>query len=74
LGRVPGVATSQLSNADLANIMNWILWRFDKEDIPADFQPFTARELGELRTKPLRLDITRVRASLLAKAEELNSK
>src|ERR1700675_4308740 len=30
LGRVPGVATSPLSNADLSELMNWMLWRFDK--------------------------------------------
>jgi cytochrome c553 len=29
LGRVPGVATSPLSNEDLAEVMNWMLWRFD---------------------------------------------
>src|SRR6202051_2067067 len=55
LGRVPGVATSPLSNADLSELMNWMLWRFDKEHVPADFQPFTAAELGRLRSSPLRL-------------------
>ena len=45
LGRVPGVAASALSNSDLAEVMNWMLWRFDKEHLPADFQPYTAAEI-----------------------------
>src|SRR6202171_3641019 len=53
LGRVPGVAPSPLANADLAELMNWMFWRFDKGHLPADFQPFTAQEIGQLRTHPL---------------------
>src|SRR5436309_6952407 len=37
LGRVPGVATSALPSADLAELMNWMLWRFDRQHLPADF-------------------------------------
>ena len=70
LGRVPGVATSPLSNADLAELMNWMLWRFDKEHLPANFQPFTAAELGQLRSAPLRLEASQMRADLLKKADE----
>ena len=51
LGRVPGVATSPLSNADLSEVMNWMLWRFDKEHLPANFQPYTAAEIGQLRAR-----------------------
>ena len=69
LGRVPGVATSPFSNADLAELMNWMFWRFDKEHMPADFVPFTAEELGRLRTQPLRLEASQMRAALLQKAE-----
>jgi cytochrome c553 len=70
LGRVPGVATSGLSNADLSELMNWMLWRFDKEHMPANFQPFTAAEIGQLRTAPLRLEASQMRADLLKKADE----
>lgn len=69
LGRVPGVATSSLSNADLSELLNWILWRFDKEHLPADFRPFTAAEIGQLRTSPLRLEASQMRADLLRKAD-----
>jgi mono/diheme cytochrome c family protein len=70
LGRVPGVATSALSNADLAELMNWMLWRFDKEHLPSTFQPFTAAEIGQLRTQPLRLEASQMRTDLLKKAGE----
>ena len=70
LGRVPGVATSPLSSADLSEVMNWMLWRFDKEHLPADFQPYAAAEIAQLRSSPLRLEASRMRAELLKKADE----
>jgi cytochrome c553 len=70
LSRVPGVAASALSDADLAEVMNWMLWRFDREHLPADFQPYTAAEIGQLRTRPLRLEASQIRAALLKKADE----
>lgn len=69
LGRVPGVATSPLSNADLSEVMNWMLWRFDKEHLPANFEPYTAAEIGQLRAAPLRLEASQMRAELLERAE-----
>ena len=70
LARVPGVATSALSNADLAEVLNWLLWRFDQENVPSNFQPFTAAEVGALRARPLRLEAAQMRADLLKKAGE----
>ena len=69
LGRVPGVATSPLSSADLADLMNWMFWRFDKEHMPADFQPFTADEIARLRLSPLRLEAAPMRSALLQRAD-----
>jgi mono/diheme cytochrome c family protein len=67
--RVPGVATSPLSSEDLAEVVNWMLWRFDKEHMPRNFQPFTAAEVARWRTQPLRLEAAKMRSDLLAKAE-----
>jgi hypothetical protein len=50
--------------------MNWMLWRFDKEHLPANFQPFTAAEIGRLRGAPLRLEASQMRAELLGNADE----
>jgi cytochrome c553 len=69
LGRVPGVATSPLSNADLADLMNWMFERFDKEHVPEDFVPFTADEIGRLRAVPLRLEASAMRSELLRQAD-----
>jgi cytochrome c553 len=68
LARVPGVATSPLSDGDLSEVLNWMLWRFDREDLPADFVPFTAAEVAGLRKRPLRLEASQMRSELLAKA------
>ena len=64
-------STSPLADADLAELMNWMFWRFDKEHLPVDFQPFTAPEIGRLRTQPLRLEASQLRTDLLKKADEI---
>jgi len=69
LCRVPGVATSALSDADLAEVLNWMMWRFDAAHLRADFLPFTAEELKKWRGRPLRLEASAMRADLLGKAE-----
>jgi cytochrome c553 len=68
LVRVPGVATSALSDADLAEVLNWMLWRFDGGNVPYGFTPFTAAEIAPLRRVPLRLEASRMRADLLERA------
>jgi cytochrome c553 len=67
LGRVPGVATAPLSDADLAELLNWVLWRFDRADLDASFRPYTAEEVRVLRQRPLRTEASQVRARLVAK-------
>ncbi|HJS13023.1 cytochrome C [Sphingopyxis sp.] len=66
LVRVPGVATAALSDADLAEVVNWSLMRFDPANVPADFKPYTPTEVGQLRLKPLRAEATTVRAGMVA--------
>jgi cytochrome c553 len=72
--RVPGVATSPLSDADLAEVMNWMLWRFDKEHLPVGFKPYTAAEIAPLRARPLRLEASQMRSSLLRDAQAATAK
>jgi cytochrome c553 len=69
LGRVPGVATSPLSDADLAEVINWMVWRFDAAHVPADFKPYTAEEVGVLRANPLHMEASQMRRDLLKKAD-----
>lgn len=66
LARVPGVASVDLSDARLAQLLNWTLQRFDRSNMPADFEPYSAAEISQLRRQPLRLEREATRASLLA--------
>lgn len=65
LGQVPGVATTDLDDARLAELLNWTLYRFDPQHIPAGFKPYTAAEIGKLRKAPLRLDRLQAREALV---------
>lgn len=71
LGRVPGVATAPVGDAELADLLNWTLYRFDGAHVPADFKPYTAEEVGKLRRAPLRTEAPVVRAALMAKINAL---
>jgi hypothetical protein len=64
LVRVPGVAQAPLGDAALAAVINWMLDRFDKADVPAGFVAYTGDEVGRLRRSPL-TDVERVRADLV---------
>lgn len=66
LGRVPGVATVDLPDDRLANLVNWTIHRFDPAHVPANFQPYTTEEIGRLRQNPLRLERAATRARLVA--------
>lgn len=63
---MPGVATADLDDARLANLVNWTLYTFDPQHMPAGFRPYTAAEIGALRQSPLRLERAATRARLVA--------
>ena len=69
LARVPGVATSPLSDVELAELLNWILWRFDRSHLQPTFRPFSAAEVGMLRSQPLRTEAAQTRARLMDKID-----
>lgn len=66
LARVPGVATTNLDDARLAQLLNWTIYTFDPQHIPHGFRPYTAAEMGRLRQNPLRLERVATRARLVA--------
>ncbi len=66
IGRVPGVATVDLPDDRLANLVNWTIFRFDPAHVPPNFRPYTAEEVGRLRKNPLRLERAAMRARLVA--------
>lgn len=71
LGRVPGVATAPVSDAELADLLNWTLYRFDAAHVPADFKPYSASEIGKLRKAPFRTEAPATRAALVEKINAL---
>ena len=51
--RVPGVSQANLSDADLAVVLNWVLTEFNAETLPRDFTPYSASEVAAARAKVL---------------------
>ena len=70
LVQVPGVALSTIDDNELADLVNWLLSEFSAEDLPSDFEPYTAEEVGRYRHDPL-VDVELVREHLLAAVEKL---
>ena len=65
LVRVPGSATSALSDADLAEVLNWIMQQFAGASAVANFEAYTPQEVGSLRRHPLN-EVVQYRAQLWA--------
>lgn len=53
LVRVPGTAQSMLSDAEAADVLNWMVRSFDPEHVPATFVPYDEREVARLRRSPI---------------------
>ena len=49
LVQIPGAATAQISDAELAAVVNYMLVTFNAQTLPADFTPLTAEEVARLR-------------------------
>lgn len=64
LVQVPGSALSGLSDEALASVLNWMLERFSKAELPADFKPYSGVELHTWR-KSVPADVDHVRNQLL---------
>jgi len=65
LGRVPGVAFVALSDAELAQLLNWVVRRFDEAHVPTTFAPYLEGEIRALRREPLISSASRERERLL---------
>jgi len=64
LVQVPGAATSALSDAELALVLNWMVRAFGPADAAARLVPYDAAEVARLRATPF-ADVARVRAALV---------
>ena len=66
----PGSALSDLTDQRLAQVINWMLVNFSEEQLPEDFAPYTASEVGVLRADPL-IEVQAVRAALVEKVDRV---
>lgn len=65
LVQVPGSANSPLSDAELAELLNWVLTTMSAGQLAPDFRYYTEAEVRQLRQHTL-LDVAGVRAALIA--------
>jgi hypothetical protein len=51
--RVPGVVRARLDDSRLAAVLNWVLASLSRDQVAADFAPFTSEEVARARRAPL---------------------
>ena len=68
LVQVPGSANAPISDAELAELLNWILTTMSAENLSPDFQYYTGEEVAQLRQDTL-MDVESVRAGIVAKIQ-----
>jgi mono/diheme cytochrome c family protein len=69
LVQVPGSSNSPLSNAQLAELLNWILLTMSPEQLGKGFLYYTEAEVAEMR-KHVLVDVGQTRANLVASMEQ----
>jgi len=67
LGRVPGVAFSELPDKDIAELLNWLTQTFDRQHVPEIFKPYSEKEVEKLRQDPLISKVFLSREQILEK-------
>jgi mono/diheme cytochrome c family protein len=64
LARVPGASGAPITDQELADVLNWILYTMNAEQLTPEFVPYTAGEVGEYRKDPV-VEIEKVRHELI---------
>jgi hypothetical protein len=62
--RVPGVAQSPLTDADIAAVLNWMARNLSDAPLPAGFRNYNPGEVRALRGRPL-AQVSEARQKLL---------
>ncbi len=73
LSRVPGVTNAGVSDEALTDLINWLLLRFDPDNIPPDHIPYSVSEVAKWRKQPLSTDSAEKRQALLLQLENLKN-
>ena len=53
LARVPGSAHAPITDAELTDVLNWMLEQFNAETLPEDFKKLTVEEVTKAREQSL---------------------
>ncbi len=64
LVQVPGSANAVVDNKQLAELLNWMVLQFAGNSLVGEFQPYTAEEVGVLRSEPL-MEVNTLREALV---------
>jgi mono/diheme cytochrome c family protein len=70
LVQVPGTAQAPLKDAQIAEMLNWMLARFSREQMPADFVPYGAEEVRRYRETRLD-DVAGRRSAIVTKLQSM---
>jgi len=73
LVQVPGAAQAPLSDAETADVLNYMLREFGPREIADKYPPFTTEEVAELRKKPL-TEVKQKRATLVKLIQQQEKK
>jgi hypothetical protein len=73
LVQVPGAAQAPLSNAETAEVLNYMLIKFGPADIAQKYPPYTTEEVARLRKTPS-TEIKQKRAALVKLIERQEKK
>lgn len=53
IARVPGAAQAPLSDDELAAVFNWLLFEYNRDTLPKNFEPLRGAEIAKSRAKVL---------------------
>ena len=68
IARVPGASQAPINDAQLAAVLNWVLFELNSDTLPNGFKPLTARKVGKSRARVLS-DPLKMRRELWPEAE-----
>lgn len=64
LVQVPGTSQAALNDAQIADLLNWMVHAFSAEQVPAGFRPYSTEEVTRLRSHRLD-DVPAFRAAIV---------
>ena len=70
LVQVPGSANAAVSNEQLAELLNWMLFEISPAQVPQEFVPYSAEEVATYRAQPL-VNVEEVREGLIEAIDRL---